>query len=575
MSPCGDCGKLAVFNPHQSEMFMPSADTIIVNARVITMNPAAPFAEAVAIAGSRIAAVGAKPDIAALKAKHTRIIDAGMNTVIPGIVESHVHLFGGAVELDSLMLNNIKGFQAIAESVSEYRKKRPKSAIVVATGMAHESFGGDGPITRQLLDRIVADVPFIMVCFDHHTVWANTRAFDKAGIMRGRALPTGNEIVLDSNGLATGELREPAAYMPVLELTPTGGREWLGVTTGESPSPAATPAQRRTDETFMRRGIAHAASLGITSLHNMDGNWYQLELLHSLQRRGELHARVEVPFHHKNFFEVERVDEAVEMHRKYRGDMLHSGRVKIFMDGVLETTTALMLDDYPGYPGNTGAPLFTAEAFNQIATRADALGLRISVHAIGDGAVRRTLDGFAAARKANGPRDSRHRIEHIEVIDPADIPRFSELGVIASMQPVAGLGVPGNPLEPCLSRIGHKLPYSYAWQTIRDSGAMMAFSSDWPVAPLDPFAGIQAAMTARPLRPDCPNQAQSLMDAIHGFTLGSAYCEAAEDRKGMLKPGHFADIAILDADLEKTPAGRIATVKPVLTICDGRITFER
>ena len=554
---------------------MNSADIIIINARVLTMNGQARRAEAMAITGNRIAMVGNKADCLALKANHTRMIDAGMKTVMPGIVESHVHLFGGAVELDTLMVNNIKSLQALSDSVSQHRKSRPDLAVIVATGTAHENFGAEGPITRQLLDRIVPDIPFIMWCFDHHTVWANSVALDRAGLMHGRELPTGNAIVLDGSGLATGELREPAAYMPVLALTPTSGREWLGLTTGEDPSPVATPAQRRVDEAYMKRGIAHAVSLGITTLHNMDGNWYQLELLQSLLDRGELHARVEVPFHHKNYFEVARVDEAVAMREKYQGGMLHSGRVKIFMDGVLETTTALMLDDYPGFPGNTGAPLFTPEAFNQIATRADAHRLRISVHAVGEGAVRRTLDGYEAARQTNGPRDARHRIEHIEVIDPADIARFRQLGVIASMQPIAGLGVPGNPLEPCLTRIGRKLPYSYAWRTIRDSGAVLAFSSDWPVAPLDPFLGMQAAMTVKPLRPDCPPQAQSLIDTLHSFTLASAYCEAAEHEKGMLREGYFADVAILDADLEAVEPGQISTVKPVITICDGRVTFER
>ena len=554
---------------------MNSADIIITNARLLTMDPARPRAEAAAIAGNRILRLGSNEDVASLKAKHTRMIDAGMKTVMPGIIEGHVHLFGGAVELGSLMLNNINGFEGVAESVSQYRKTRPHERVIVAAGIAHESFGAETPITRQLLDRIVNDVPFIAVCFDHHTVWANSRALEAAGIMRGRALPAGNEIVVDGNGLATGELREPAAYMPVLALTATGGREWLGMTTGENPNPPATAVQRATDLGFFRQGIAHAASLGITSMHNMDGNWYQLELLRTLLDNGELDARVEIPFHQKNTFALSRLDEAVAMRARYQGDMLHSGRVKLFIDGVLETFTALMIDDYPGHPGNKGAPLFTAQEFNDVVTRADAHGLQVSTHAIADGAVRRTLDGYEAAQRANGVRDSRHRIEHIELIDPADIPRLRELGVIASLQPVTAPAVPGNLQEPILSRVGDKLPYAYAWQLLRDAGAAIAFSSDWPIAPLDPFLGMQAAMTARPLRQDCTSQAQSLMDTLHSFTTAGAYMEFREDRKGMLKEGYLADIVVLDADMEATPADRIATVKPNVTICDGRLTFEK
>ena len=554
---------------------MNAADIIITNAKVRTIDKARPRAGALAIAGNRIVAIGSKDDMTNLKARHTRMIDAGMKTVMPGIIEGHVHLFGGGVELSNLLLNGINGFEAISESVSQYRKERPGDRVVVATGITHQGFGPGVVITRQLLDRIVIDVPFIVGCFDRHTMWANTKALEAAGILHGRELPIGNEIVLDADGLATGELREPAAYMLVQALTPTGGREWMGMTTGEDPVPPATAAQRALDEDFMKRAIAYANSLGITSMHNMDGNWYQLELLKALLDRGEMNARVEIPFHQKNTFDIARVEEAADMRSQYQGDMLHCDRVKIFIDGVMETLTALMLDDYPGHPGNKGAPLFTAEDFNEIVTRADKLGFQVSTHAIGDGGVRRTLDAYEAAQKANGIRDSRHRIEHIELIDPADLRRLAELGVVASLQPIAGVGVPGNPHEPILSRVGDKLPYAYAWQMIRDTGAAVAFSSDWPVSPLDPFLGMQAAMTARPLRQDCKSQAQSLADTLHAFTLAGAHMEFMEGRKGMLKEGYLADVIVLDSDIERIPAEALGDINTNITICDGRVVFER
>ncbi len=505
----------------------------------------------------------------------TRVHDNKGNTVIPGIIESHVHLFIGAAELDLLNIRYNEGFDSIAAAVAAYRAKHPNLTFLHAISAAHEQFGQGIPITRQLLDRIVPDIPFAIGCFDHHSVWANTKALEVAGILKGRALNTGNEIVMGADGLATGELREFEAFGPILELGTSGGRESAGIVTGRNPVPAATSAQRRQDEETMRKGIAHANSLGITSMHNMDGNWYQLELLHALEQRGELNARMEVPFHFRNTFKLEEVDEAVEFRAKYNSDFVHSGRVKLFIDGVMETLTAQMLDDYPGYPGNKGAPLYSADEMNAVVARADKLGLQISTHAIGDGGVRRTIDAYELAQKQNGKRDSRHRIEHIELIDPQDIPRLAALGIVASLQPVAGVGVPGTPQEPILSRVGDKLPYAYAWQTIRNTGAAVAFSSDWPVAPLDPFIGMQSAMTVQTLRPDCPNQAQSLMDTIHGFTLAGAHMEFMEDRKGMLKEGYLADVAVLNADMENTPADEINSVKPVLTICDGRVVFEK
>ena len=548
---------------------MPHADLIITNARIITMNKAQPFAQSLAVAGNRIIAIGSNEDVAGFKAKHTRMIDAQGKSVIPGIIEGHVHLFGGAAELGGLMVSHVKSLAEFHVVVSQYRKSHPGESIVIAHGIAHESLGKDGPITRQMLDKIVPDMPFYVNCFDHHTAWANTKALEAAGIMRGRELPVGNEIVLDSEGNATGELKEPAAYMPVQELGSTGGREFLGMNTGGDPIPPATPSQRASDEALLKKGIAFANSLGITTMHNMDGNWYQLELLKNILDQGELNARMEIPFHQKNYFEIARVDEAAEMHAQYKGDMLHSGRVKIFMDGVMETLTALMLDDYPGYPGNTGAPLFTAAQFNELATRIDKHKLQISVHAIGDGAVRRTLDGYEVAQKANGVRDSRHRIEHIELIAPIDIPRIKQLGVIASLQPVAGVGVPWMPKEPILTRLGNKLPLSYPWQTIRESGATVAFSSDWPVAPLDPFLGFKAAMTS-----DHFGQHQNLMDTLHGFTAAGAIMDFTEDRKGMLKVGYLADIAVLNSDLEGTRSEDMDGVKPVMTVCDGRVVWE-
>jgi predicted amidohydrolase YtcJ len=556
------------------ESQMSHADIIITNARIITMDPAQPFAEALAIKGNRILRVGSRDDVLELRNTRTRMHDNAGNTVIPGIIESHVHLFIGAAELDLVNIRNDESFEAISAAVAAYRVKNPNLAFIHAIGATHTQFGPGIEIRRQLLDRIVPDVAFAIGCFDHHTVWANTKALEVAGILHGRQLNTGNEIVMGPDGLATGELREFEAFAPVLKLGSSAGRESAGIVTGRNPEPAATAAQRAQDIETMRAGIAHANSLGITSMHNMDGNWYQLELLRALEQSGKLNARVEVPFHFRNTMKLAEVDEAVEFREKYCSDMLHSGRVKLFIDGVMETLTALMLDDYPGYPGNKGAPLYSADEMNAVVARADAHGLQISTHAIGDGGVQRTLDAYELAQLKNGKRDSRHRIEHIELIDPADLPRLAALGVVASLQPIAGVGVPGVPKEPILSRVGDKLPMAYAWQSIRETGAHVAFSSDWPVAPLDPFIGMQSAMTVQQLRADCPDQSQTLMDSIHGFTLAGAHMEFMEDRKGMLKEGYLADVAVLDSDMEKLPRSQISTVKPVMTICDGRVVFD-
>jgi predicted amidohydrolase YtcJ len=553
---------------------MQSADFIVTNSRILTMDANRPRAQALAVQGDKIVAVGTAQEVNALRGPKTRVIDNHGKSVIPGIVEGHVHLFIGSVELGLPNVAQCANMEDLRAVLKQHVQRHPAQTVVMAVGAVHDLFHARKEEPRHLLDQILPDIQLIVGCFDHHTVWANTRALEAAKLMHGMALPPGNEVVLNKDGVATGELREPAAFAPVLALTPTGGRESLGFTTGCDPSPPATSAQKSFDLDILRKGIAYANSLGITSMHNMDGNRYQLELLRELETQNNLHARVEVPFHYKNTFSIADLDEAVSFREDFNSDMLHSGRVKLFIDGVLETLTAQVIDDYPGFPGKKGAPLYTPEDFAAIVERADSLGLQISTHAIGDGGVRSTLDAYDRARRLNGKRDSRHRIEHIEMIDPSDIIRMVELDVVASVQPRASVFVPGNPHEPILSRVGRKLPYCYAWQTLRNAGVKIAFSSDWPVAGLDPFLGMEAAMTAKSIARDCPDQSQSLADTLHAFTLAGADMEFMQDRKGMIKEGHYADIAVLDADLESATAEAVGKTKVSMTVCAGQVVFE-
>jgi predicted amidohydrolase YtcJ len=268
------------------------------------------------------------------------------------------------------------------------------------------------------------------------------------------------------------------------------------------------------------------------------------------------------------------LDKAGALSSRYRSDRLRSGRVKIFIDGVLDSWTAVMVEPYADKPGHHGDLLFSPQHFAEVAVECDRRGLQISVHAIGDGAVRTVLDGYALAQSRNGIRDSRHRIEHIEVIHPGDIARFRELGVIASMQPLHPPGQMGLPLEPTLSRIGKdRWPYADAWRTLKSAGARMVLASDWPVSALNLLISIQSAVTRGVWRPGLPDQKLSLLEAITGYTRDGAYAEFCEDRKGMLKPGMLADIVVLGADIEAHDPGAIKDIPIRCTICDGKITF--
>ena len=307
----------------------------------------------------------------------------------------------------------------------------------------------------------------------------------------------------------------------------------------------------------------------------MDGNLYTLELLSELDRRGDLLCRVYVPFHFKNFMPLSALERASTMAGAYQGDKLKSGFVKLFMDGVLDSWTAVMLDDYADRAGWKGEPLFSTEQFKAVAVEADRRGLQIAVHAIGDGAVRMVLDGYEEAARVNGTRDSRHRVEHIEVVHAADIPRFAAMGVLASVQPPHPPGSHGLPLEPTISRIGeNKWPLAYAWNDLRAAGARLVFATDWPVSDIDPIRSVQSAMTRKRWREDLPDQSQTLLQALASYTREGAYAEFAEGQKGQLREGFMADVIVLSADLEKTPAEKLHEVHPILTICDGKITFE-
>ncbi len=321
----------------------------------------------------------------------------------------------------------------------------------------------------------------------------------------------------------------------------------------------------------MARGLRHAAQHGFTSLVNMDGNRYTLEILSELRRQGRLTARVRVPFHYRNTRKPADLAEASAMSADWNDDWLSSGFVKLFMDGVVDSGTAVMINDYPDTPGWRGEPLHSAEAFAACAIEADRRGLQIAVHAIGDGAVRRVLDGYAAARAANGVRDSRHRIEHIELIDRADIPRLAELGVVASIQPVHAPGAMDFPVMPTMNKIpADRWRDAYLCRTLAESGAHIALASDWPVTDINPFRGIQAALT-RPVYDGADDQRIGLMDILAGYTTGGAFAEHTEDRKGMLKPGYLADLVILSGDIETTPVHQIGAMHAArMTLCGGR-----
>jgi predicted amidohydrolase YtcJ len=551
------------------------ADILVLNGRVLTLDPERPYAAEIAIIDGKIAAVSAEGELAGMRGPQTRIIDAAEGSVVPGFSENHMHLFSGSAELDHLQLAGVHGLEALSETVKAYAATRDTQKVLFAQGCDYTILGDKERLTRHHLDRIWPGQPLILFAPDHHTAWANTKALELANILHGATLGPGNEIVVGADGLATGELREMEAFSPVQA---EGGfeRYRLGLATGGEPDPRPTSEEWQTDMDVMRRGLDYCARHGITTIQNMDGNLYQLELLAAIEKEdGGLPCRVAIPFHFKNFMPLDMLEKASSMAERFNSDFLRSGMVKVFYDGVLDSWTAVMVEPYADRPDYCGEGLFTPEQFRAVAVEVDRRGLQIAVHAIGDGAVRVVLDGYQAAREANGPRDSRHRVEHIEVVHSDDITHFAELGVIASMQPPHPPGCAGVPLEPTVSRIGPKRwPLSYAWRILKNAGARICFASDWPVSPISPIIGMHAAVTRAKWQESDLDQSFTLIEALEAYTVEGAYAEFREDRKGRIRPGYLADITVLSADIEKLAPDALLEVYPVNTICGGRITFS-
>jgi predicted amidohydrolase YtcJ len=532
----------------------PSADILITNARVFSADLHRPCAEAVAVKGNRIAFIGEAEAASAWRGPSTRVIDGGRCTLMPGFIDCHFHLLSGSLNLNDIHLESATSYEDFTAAVSAYAGEHPEKYWLAGYGLRYNLGPRRTPMNRHHMDAVISDRPIVVYAYDYHTAWVNTLALQQAGILHGGDCGLNNQIVLDEHGEATGELREGASD-PIDALLP-------------QPDSAEKLS-------LLREGMKLAAQFGVTSVHNMDGDAEQAALYATLEASGELTVRVYLPYsitQHTPFEAIAK--EAVPLKMSYQSDMLHAGSVKLFMDGVIESYAGLLVEEYADLPGTHGGANYEAEHFNHLVAEADRLGLQVCVHSVGDLGVRRVLDACQAARNENGVRDSRHRVEHVEVIHPNDVHRFAELGVIASMQPLhAPLLLDGIDVWP--ARVGRqRWAFSFAWQLLRQSGALLVFGSDWPVASQNPMLGVYATQVRQPWQEGIPHHRQSLSDALLSYTRHAAYAEFQEHHKGQLKAGFLADMVLLSADIFDCPAEDLAMIHPVMTMVDGRIVYE-
>jgi len=527
-----------------------SADIIINNAKIFTSDESKPQAQAVAIKGNRIVFVGDNQGADSYRGESTRVMDGQGHTLTSGFIDTHVHLLWGSMWMGSAQLQEVRTKEDLKKVLLDFAEKNKTDEWVVGRGIRYSIVS-----TRQELDEIIADRPIYIGAYDGHTGWANTKALEMAGILQenGREMPNGI-IVRDENGLASGELREGDAMRAVLDLAPL-------------------PDANRKRE-LLKLAIHEFNKTGITSVHNMNGDMEELMAYAALEDAGEMNMRVYVPYHVKPEAKEQDLKEAAEM-VKVQMDYVRGGAAKFFMDGVWESYTAFNLDSYAD-DSTVGvvAPIFSFEHFVEMASACDKMGMQIAVHCCGDGAVRQTLDGYEHIQNLNGKRDSRHRIEHIEVCQPEDMPRFAQLGVIASMQTShAPLSLEEDAVW--TKRTGpQRWHLAFPWRDLKNAGAHLSLGSDWTVAPFDPMINIYVALNRQKLAPEDPDQRLTLEECIIGYTRDAAYVEFKEHEKGQIKEGFLADLVLFSHDLFDLKPEEITSAKPGLTMIDGRIVFE-
>jgi predicted amidohydrolase YtcJ len=532
----------------------PMPDLVILNANVRTMDVQHPPAEAIAVSGNKIAALGTSAAIKALADARTRIIDARGQLVLPGFNDAHVHFLSGGFQLASVDLRDAATPQEFAERIRRFAAALPPGKWITGGDWDHERWPTNSLPTRELIDAATRDRPVFVSRLDGHMALANSRALQLAGVTRDTPDPDGGLIVRDrKTGEPTGVLKDAAMSFVSAKIPASTFEEKLAAA---------------------RTATEHAARLGVTSVTDMsagaDVGVYQ-ELLHRGELKTRIYAIAPLP-------QWQRLAQT-GVRAAFGSDRLRIGGLKGFADGSLGSSTALFFEPYTDAPetrGLAGDEMFPQGAMLQRVLDADRAGLQVMIHAIGDRANDQILEIFEQVTTRNGPRDRRFRIEHAQHLRPQDIPRFARGRVIASMQPYH-CADDGRWAE---KRIGaERAQGTYAFRSLLDAGATLAFGTDWNVAPLDPLAGITAAVTRRTLdgkHPDgwVPAQKISVEETVRAYTVGSAYAEFAEQVKGTLAPGQLADLVMVDQDIFKIPPAQIETARVQLTVMDGRVVYE-
>jgi len=534
------------------------ADLVIINGKVLTIDSDNPTAEAIAMKGEIIIAVGTIKKISSfIEDGKTEIIDASGRLVMPGFNDAHLHF--GPLDPDFIELRYTTDPSVITEKVKAAIARSKPGEVIRGGHWEHEMFTGRQWPTKELIDKVSPDNPVLLERADGHSILVNSYVLNKSGITKDTPDPFGGEILKNpKTGEPTGILKETAQ-----DLIRLGD-----VSTVRTPGEQAA----RTWQGYLL-AMKEARELGVTSLQNAGSA--DFEAYERLQKEGQLTSRIDIGRSLSGDTAVLR--RYSELAKKYprEGNWIRFGYLKAFIDGSMGSGTALMFEPFNDNPASSGLAMMPYDEFEKAVITADKLGFQIGVHAIGDKGNNWLLNAFEKATEVNGKRDTRHRDEHTQTLQASDIPRFAQIGVIPSMQPTH-----------CISdkkfyekRVGiERCKGAYAWRSLIDAGSMLAFGTDYQVEPLNPMEGLYASVSRKERLGEegegwFPEQKLTMEEAIKYYTLGSAYAQFMDDRKGIIKTGYLADIVIVDKNLLTIPETEIMKTRVDYTIVGGKVVY--
>lgn len=535
------------------------ADMVLIHARIYTVNPKEPWAQAMAVREGKVIAEGSNKEIAAYQGLSTKVIDAKEHMALPGFMDSHVHIMAGAALLEQIALNDAKTIDDFQKMIEDYATAHPDKKWIQGMGWYYSIFGKNGAPDKKFIDEVVPDRPVYLAAYDGHSSLANSKALQIAGITRKTLDPPNGIIVRNpATGEPTGFLKEAAGSLVMKNI----------------PRPTREEERNR-----LTKAIHYASSLGLTRVISAGADAERVDLFDEIRQKGDLTTRLYMARFVTPPISPEVIKVLEENRKRYSDDWIDLAPVKFLLDGVIEAHTAAMLEPYTNDPDNRGQLYFDPDKYKEAVVQLDRLGFQIFTHAIGDRAIRLALDAYEAANKANGRTDARDRIEHIEDPCAEDIPRFGKLGVIAGMQPLHT--TPNdNILNVWAGNVGsERAQRAWPWRDIQSGGAVLSFGSDWSVVTLNPWPAVQMLLTREtpegtPAGGWIPKQRLTLEEAIQGYTLGGAFAARREKTEGSIEAGKLADVILISQDLFKIPPNQIGKTKTLITMVGGKIVYQ-